>query len=41
MKAATYQQEPVAVHVRIFSQAELRCLMMVSVLIGIAFDLFR
>jgi hypothetical protein len=41
MKTMIHQPEHVALHVRIFSQAELRTLMMVSVIVGILFNLFR
>jgi hypothetical protein len=41
MKAAVVQQpKPLAFHVRIFSQAELRTLLIMAISVGIVFDLF-
>jgi hypothetical protein len=41
MKTAIEQQDAVAFHVRIFSRAELRSLMLMAILIAILLDLFR
>ena len=41
MKNAMLLEAPAALHVRMFLRAELRIIMLMAILVGIVFDLFR
>lgn len=41
MKTALHRPETIPFHVRIFSQAELRSLMLMAIAVAVVFDLFH